>query len=493
MEAILPAHSIEAEQGVIGALMLGASAEEVTKIICKNDFYSGQHKKIFSSIVELSQDKTPIDLVTLSDDLESKDILEDTGGFVYLANIAKNTPSAENYLAYAEIIKKHSLKRKITAAAQSIQEAQTAEEGADIMRKSLDLIQASEKSEASLADIMSGNEGYDHQVSWLIKGFLPEKSLGMVFGPGGSYKSFHALDWAASISTGKEWASCRAKKGAVLYIAGEGQSGIGQRVKAWEIVNGQNTEHLFRTKRAVDMTNRASVDKIASYCRQIEAVYGCHVELIILDTVNRCFGDGDENSTQDMTKFVASCDHLMEEANTGILCVHHSGKDVSKGARGSSVLRNATDYEYSVARTPMLGYTLKCTKAKEFEEPNAQDYALRKVDLGFKNEDNEMQNSLARVGAGRDSQNIEVDEGVQKFIDFMTNNDNSVDNGLNVKFVKEEVKSWFTDAPTEEAKRKSAERLIAKALKHGYIRMAQGFYYLIETTGDNNEWGIEDF
>ena len=215
--------------------------------------------------------------------------------------------------------------------------------------------------------------------------------------------------------------------------------------------------------------------------------------MIVLDTVNRCFGDGDENSTQDMTKFVAGCDLLMEETNAGIVCVHHSGKDVSKGARGSSVLRNAMDYEYSIARNANTWLHTEMHQAKEFEEPNAQDFALRKVDIGVKNEDGEAKTSLARVGNGRDSTNIEVDEGCAKAYRLDAGYRCDMDNGLNHKFVKDEIKSWFKDSPTDEAKRKAAERLLKKATDHGYISFRQSFYYLLETTGDNAEWGAEGF
>lgn len=493
IEAKIPSNSISAEQSVIGCLMCGASIEETIKVIISKDFYSRQHRLIFDAIRTVSDEGQPVDMVTVSEQLESEGIFEDAGGFGYLAEITKNTPSTANYIAYAQIIKKHSTKRALVEVAQKIQDEQDTEEAVKLMQKHIDLTKESISTQDGLTNVMRGDEGYDFEVEWLIKDYLPEQALGMVFAPGGSYKSFHAIDWAACIANGKQWAGNKAKKGAVMYVAGEGQSGIGKRIKAWNIVNRCDSKDLFRSKGAVNVTSKDAVDNLIGECRLIHATHGCRVELIVLDTVNRCFGEGDENSTQDMTNFVAGCDRIMEELNVGILCIHHSGKDVSKGARGSSVLRNAMDYEYSMARTPTLGYTLKCTKAKEFEEPNAQDYALRKVDIGVLNEDGEQKTSLARVGNGRDSTNIEVDAGVQKLIDFMQENRCDMDNGLNYKFLKEEVMNWFTDRPTEEAKRKAAERLIKKALDHNYIVFRQQFYYLIETTGDNAEWGAGDF
>ncbi|AUR85573.1 DnaB-like DNA helicase [Vibrio phage 1.076.O._10N.286.51.B7] len=493
MEPKIPSHSISSEQHVLGCLLCGASVEEVAKVISSKDFYSRQHRIIFDAIKSVHQKGHVVELGMVDSELEFNETIEDAGGYIYIAELDKNTSSTANCMAYADTVRRHSVKRALVDVARQIQEEQDTDKAVKLIQQHVDLTKDSLSDNSGLSDIMQGDEGFDFEVSWLIKNYLPEKSLGMVYGPGGSYKSFHALDWAGCIATGKAWAGNKSKKGAVLYIAGEGQSGVGKRIKAWNIVNRETSDNLFRTKGAVNMTSKEAVEQVVSYCRLIKATHGVDVELIVLDTVNRCFGDGDENSTQDMTKFVAGCDLLMSEANVGIVCVHHSGKDVSKGARGSSVLRNAMDYEYSIARTPTLGYTLKCTKAKEFEEPNAQDYALRKVDIGVKNEDGEAKTSLARVGNGRDSTNIEVDEGVQKLIDWMQDNRCDMENGLNHKFVKDEIKSWFKDSPTEEAKRKAAERLLKKATDHGYISFRQSFYYLLETTGDNAEWGAEGF
>lgn len=95
----LPPHSIEAEQSVLGGLMLDAEAwDKVSEAVVREDFYSRSHRLIFGAMQKLVENGQPIDLITVSEQLELTDELEDAGGFTYLGEIAKNTPSAGNIL-----------------------------------------------------------------------------------------------------------------------------------------------------------------------------------------------------------------------------------------------------------------------------------------------------------------------------------------------------------------------------------------------------------
>ena len=104
--------------------------------------------------------------------------------------------------------------------------------------------------------------------------------------------------------------------------------------------------------------------------------------LIVIDTLNKCFGGLDENSTADMTQFVRGLDDLRSHFPEGaILVVHHSGKDKARGERGSTVLRAAAD---TVIRLDKQGrtITLKCEKQKDGEEFKDLRLTLKIVDLG---------------------------------------------------------------------------------------------------------------
>ena len=100
-----PPHSVEAEQSVLGGLMLDNDRwDDVTTQISAQDFFISAHRTIYSHMQALVEQGNPIDLITLSESLEQQEQLEQVGGFAYLAVLSKNTPSAANIIPYAQYI-----------------------------------------------------------------------------------------------------------------------------------------------------------------------------------------------------------------------------------------------------------------------------------------------------------------------------------------------------------------------------------------------------
>ncbi|MBI4356826.1 MAG: replicative DNA helicase [Gammaproteobacteria bacterium] len=122
IEAIkTPPHSIEAEQSVLGGIMLDNTAfETVIGKLIEGDFYSPSHQLIYKAILGLSEKNKPFDVVTLSEHLDSTGELENAGGLAYLGELAKNTPSAANIKAYADIVQERATLRKLIHVAQTI-------------------------------------------------------------------------------------------------------------------------------------------------------------------------------------------------------------------------------------------------------------------------------------------------------------------------------------------------------------------------------------
>lgn len=110
-----PPHSIEAEQSVLGGLLLDDDSSERTQkvlsILKPESFYSRQHQVIFAEMRQMYRDHKPVDLLTLFDALESKGLTETVGGFAYLAEMSKNTPSAANIVAYAMRVRETAMER----------------------------------------------------------------------------------------------------------------------------------------------------------------------------------------------------------------------------------------------------------------------------------------------------------------------------------------------------------------------------------------------
>ncbi|NBM54669.1 replicative DNA helicase [Proteus vulgaris] len=120
----LPPHSLEAEQSVLGGLMIDNERwDNVSERVTSEDFYSRPHRTIFSQMQRLLELGKPIDLITLSEALEQNAELDSVGGFAYLAELSKNTPSAANINAYADIVRERAVVRDMIKVANEIADA----------------------------------------------------------------------------------------------------------------------------------------------------------------------------------------------------------------------------------------------------------------------------------------------------------------------------------------------------------------------------------
>ena len=110
----LPPQNIEAEQSVLGAMLIDKDALfEVAEILSAEDFYREVHQKIFESIMALSNKGEPVDLVTVCEELQSRGLLDKVGGAVYLASLANLTPTAAHAGYYAGIVREKSVLRRL--------------------------------------------------------------------------------------------------------------------------------------------------------------------------------------------------------------------------------------------------------------------------------------------------------------------------------------------------------------------------------------------
>src|SRR3954471_7438745 len=110
----LPPYSIEAEQSVLGGLLLDNTAwEKIADILTDNEFYRADHREIYRHISKLIEDNKPADALTVAESLERSAKLEEVGGQAYLGSLAVNTPSAANIRRYAEIVHERAIMRRL--------------------------------------------------------------------------------------------------------------------------------------------------------------------------------------------------------------------------------------------------------------------------------------------------------------------------------------------------------------------------------------------
>ena len=153
----VPPHSIEAEQSVLGSMLIDPESwDKVAELVTDNDFYNRSHQIIFRAITRLLNISNPIDLITVSEELEKHDELDDAGGFAYLGELAKNTPSSANVVSYAQIISERAITRELIGVAHEIAEVGYNPEGRD----SADILDLAESKVFEIAERRTGeNEG----------------------------------------------------------------------------------------------------------------------------------------------------------------------------------------------------------------------------------------------------------------------------------------------------------------------------------------------
>ncbi|WP_373100627.1 MULTISPECIES: replicative DNA helicase [Pasteurellaceae] len=129
----IPPHSIEAEQAVLGGILLSNSHwDAVAERIIAEDFYTFQHRLIFQEMADLVRRNQPVDLLTIDEALKNKGVTDEVGGFAYLAELSNNTPSAANIIAYADIVREKAILRELIAAGNKIAKISYTPKGQDV-------------------------------------------------------------------------------------------------------------------------------------------------------------------------------------------------------------------------------------------------------------------------------------------------------------------------------------------------------------------------
>jgi hypothetical protein len=226
---------------------------------------------------------------------------------------------------------------------------------------------------------------------WLIDGIITENGLSMIWGPSGAMKSFVGLDICLCIAYGLAWHGRALQKGFCVYVAAEGAYGMAKRIIGWQ------------SSRARGLADPpfGLVDHPVALAQDVEALIARILaeperpSLIILDTVARTFGAGDENKQVDMNAYVAAVDRLRTATGAHIMVIHHSGVSETSRERGSNVLRAAADTVIKVERSRSKLTLVNASpggKQKDAEEFPSIVLEARKV--AFISPDGEEENTI---------------------------------------------------------------------------------------------------
>ena len=129
----VPPHSVEAEQSLLGGLLLDNQAfDKIADLVTADDFYRDDHRRIFRHVSKLIEHAKPADVVTIAESIEASEDKDRTGGPAYLGSLAQNTPSALNIRRYAELVRERSVQRRLITVATEIAESALAPSGKEI-------------------------------------------------------------------------------------------------------------------------------------------------------------------------------------------------------------------------------------------------------------------------------------------------------------------------------------------------------------------------
>ena len=208
-------YSLEAEQSVIGGLILKNDAlPDVSNVLSLDDFYDKRHQLLFKAIQNLASQGQPFDIVTLAEQLQKDGSLIAIGGGPYLGQLASNTPSAANIMAYARIVKEKSFERQLDEA------YSRRAKGCIIssIEEQIDLI-----NNPQATNYMSGIDLMNKElpeISWVINGIIPRTTRNLLVARPKTGKTYLALQWAIAVAAGiPVFGKYSVTQGQVLYMA----------------------------------------------------------------------------------------------------------------------------------------------------------------------------------------------------------------------------------------------------------------------------------
>lgn len=369
LEVVLPPSSVEAEQSVIGALLLDNCAWiRIAELVSVEDFSQDDHRRILRHILELIGQGYAADVVTVCESISRSNETDQTGGMAYLGEIANATPSAANIASYAKVVREHSKQRELLAITAQIQALalRTASIPADLLAR-LQQVSVPDKQRISVVplDITACLTTEPAPLDFVLPGFLAGTVGGLV-SPGGTGKSIFALEVALSIAldvaAGDILHLGIERHGEVTILAGE-DPGVALHHRLRAIARHMPSDAVESVAGQLRIVPTVGYDidimRPDSY-RWIQDL-AAGQRLLIIDTLSR-FHRLDENDTADAKAVMTRMEVLARETGATILFLHHVSKaaalggmgDLQQAARGSSVfVDNARWLSFVATMTPL--------------------------------------------------------------------------------------------------------------------------------------------
>lgn len=324
-------------------------------------------------------------------------------------------------------------------------------------------------------------------VEYLVDELIEHPSLMMLFGAPSAGKSFVAISMAACVATGHPWLGRDVRAGTVFYLAGEGHAGLSRRLRAWEIETGVNLEGapLFVSKLPAMLMDSENAHTVEQAIKALSDKNGPPV-LIVIDTLARNMGSGDESSNADIGTFVAHIDGMRHRLGCTVEIVHHSGHMETERARGASALPAAMDASFQMEDKGGVR-SLSQKKAKESELAEPIPLKLKEVPLGWKDaKGREIRSAVIVEADGQEqaapkskSLTARQQEGVQSLCKAVVNQDALA--AQDGDWLGAHVETWrveFYRTCTADDKKKAFQRVREDLKARGLVRIEYDICYV---------------
>ncbi len=221
------------------------------------------------------------------------------------------------------------------------------------------------------------------KINWLIKDILVDGGIATIYGESGSTKSFLAIDLALHLASGSEWFGLPVSREIpIVYTALEGFIGVRKRIKGWCKKNAISPYNMLITQDTLLLGENGSVESFINHYTELEF----HSGMVIIDTLNMACPNIEENSASEMSGVIRKAKLIAEQLNSTVLIIHHSGKDESRGMRGSSSLKASMDTIIYVKQDSNGNCEWSLEKSKDSECGIKYGYRLETIELDMDGE-----------------------------------------------------------------------------------------------------------
>lgn len=346
-------HSVEAEQSVLGALLLDWSSwDQVASMLGPQDFYRPDHQIIFGAIVALAGQGKVCDVVTVSEEIERAGQLEAAGGLAYLSTLARDTPSAANIRSYAEIVCERSRLRELEALGseivRSIADCDTSAEILTRVRSGLERLHDSlpqPEPDRRPLDWKRLAESTPPLRDWAVEHWLAQGHVALLAGVGGIGKTLLAQTLGTCLALGNEYIDTVPQARRVLFWAGEDElEELWRRQLAicqWLNVTLESLAGKLVIEsylgRDITLAGVAFGQLVATpMMAELRAQIGDYkADYVFLDSLARVYG-GSENDRHQVTEFVSHLARACTPTGAGLCLLGHPGKAAGSEYSGST-------------------------------------------------------------------------------------------------------------------------------------------------------------